>query len=153
MPVAERCLYYVLHDLYDKHRHGLMSAVECRDKKNVAVEQYRVDRKEYDDLKKQIRNHAKLWQGIEKYGVEYAKSSTRTEAGDALYYAVYGLKPKDNITTAPIDDAPKYRVCGKKTCDTFLTDKNGQHRCAMIDQVVQEGDKCYYAKSKAERDE
>lgn len=82
----EWLLYYRLRDIYAAVRSGSMNADKGRAMKRAAVDSFHAAREAFE-------RNARFWTKIELAAVTYAKSEGRTEAGDAFFEAVYGLRP------------------------------------------------------------
>ena len=82
----EWLLWYRLRDIYAQVKTGELTADRGRQAKTTAVNSFRTEREAWE-------RNILFWKRIEAAAIAYAKSEGRTEAGDAFYQAVYGLRP------------------------------------------------------------
>lgn len=93
-PMPERILWWTLRDMYRKFRSGQMDKEQGEKAKQKALRIYEQDKSDLDMYKRLVRHSAEMWRDIEAKAEAYAKSSNRSEEADALFEAVYGVRPK-----------------------------------------------------------
>ena len=93
-PMPERILWWTLRDMYRKFRAGQMDKEQGEKAKQKAMRQYQQDKGDLDMYKRLVKHSAEMWRDIETKAEAYAKSSNRSDEADALFEAVYGVRPK-----------------------------------------------------------
>lgn len=93
--MPDRILFLTLRDLYRAHKEGSLSLDSCKQMKAEAIRQHRKDKSDMEWYRKQVMQLGLFWQKVESAGTVYAKSDGRMPEGDALYEAVYGMRPRD----------------------------------------------------------
>lgn len=112
--MPDRILFLTLRDLYRLHREGLLSLDSCKWMKAEAVRQYRKDKSDMEWYRKQIRQRGLFWQKVEHAGTVYAMSDGRTPEGDALFEAVYGMRPRERNDSEEIPEGQEFVRKGEK---------------------------------------
>lgn len=103
--MPDRILFLTLRDLYRAHKEGSLSLNSCKQTKAEAISRYRKDKSDMEWYRSQVRQRGLFWQKVEHAGSVYAKSDGRTPEGDALFEAVYGMRPRDRTERAKRKDA------------------------------------------------
>ena len=99
LPAAECLLWYMLRDIYDRYRNGLITQAEGEAEKQKAMQRYKENRSALESAEAFIRFNAKMWQVTEQARSNYRINRT-LENADALVEAWDGAKArKDVITT------------------------------------------------------
>lgn len=151
----ERCLYYVLADLYRKHSVGELSTDECKLLKQAATKQYEKDRSLLVSYQKQVIHHAKMWNRIEHACSVYNQSGNRTPEADAFVEAVYGCKLKpvgDNMTPSQAKPSAKQETSDgyneeSRRCGGCSVYNQFERFCTMTDRPQEPTDICYYKRN------
>lgn len=102
--MPDRILFLTLRDLYRAHKEGSLDLDSCKQTKAEAIRQYRKDKSDMEWYRKQVRQRGLFWQKVEHAGTVYAMSDSRTQEGDALYEAVYGMRPRERNDSEEIPE-------------------------------------------------
>lgn len=90
---AERLLYYRLRDVYRQFRQKLITQESGADKKQKAIEQYKLDKQNAEKADGIVAWHVKFWNRVEQAGTEY-RTSPSIETADKFVEAVYRVPRK-----------------------------------------------------------
>lgn len=85
---AERLLYFKLRDLYREFKAGRISQASGSDRKQKAIEQYKLDKQNAEKADGIVAWHVKFWNRIEQAGTEY-RTAPSIETADKFVEAVY----------------------------------------------------------------
>lgn len=92
--MPDRIFWWAMLDMYQRFRAGQITKAQGEEEKNRAMQQYRQDMTQYNDMIGVVHHIATFWKQIEATASEYAKCPNRTAEADKLYNAVYGAIPK-----------------------------------------------------------
>lgn len=96
MNCPERCLFYVLKELYRDFKDGKITKYEGEQRKADAVRQFEKDCEYYEKISDVSKRFAEFWKEIEETGSEYGKNPT-IENADNFFKAVYGAGRKKKL--------------------------------------------------------
>ena len=99
LPPADCLLWYMLRDIYDRYRNGVIGQAEGEQEKQKAMQLYRKNKADLEAAEAFLRFNAKMWQLTESARSNYRINRT-LENADALAEAWDGAKArKDVIST------------------------------------------------------
>ena len=92
--MPDRIFWWAMRDMYQRFRAGQISKAQGEEEQAKAMQQYRQDMTQYNEMVGVVHRIATFWKQIEAAASEYAKCPNRTAEADKFYNAVYGALPK-----------------------------------------------------------
>ena len=96
LPAADCLFWYMLRDIYDRYRNGLITQAEGEAEKQKAMIKYRVNKGTVESAVAFLRFNAKMWQVTEQARSNYRLNRT-LENADALVEAWDGAKARKDV--------------------------------------------------------
>lgn len=90
----DQSAFQALRNLYERYKRGAITKEDASAEKRLIIAQRNREESSFEQSRKNILLHAKLWKKIEAAGNRYGRERT-IENADAFYQAVYGCTLKE----------------------------------------------------------